>query len=604
MMSRRSMPAGSLKKRDAMAKNLLPALAIIAAALFAYWPALNGTWLWDDNLLVYSNARLHTFAGLGKIWFAAPTTDYWPLTWTLLWIEWHLWGDAPLGYHLASLALHLAGAFLLWRVLGRLGLRRGWIGALLFAVHPLAVESVAWISEIKNTLSLPLFLLAFDAWLDADEGRPLAYPRSLAFYLLALLAKTSTIMLPFVLALYCWWKRGRVTRAELARLVPYAAIALVFGAITLHFQGRGHPMPSVEPDGIVARLTLAGTAIFFYLGKFLLPLQLFTIYPAWPFDPPTWLELLALPALGVLLELLYFAHKSWTRHALFGLGFFLITALPVLGLVNMQWLQFSPVADHLIYLPLLGLVGLTAAALDLVLENIPARLSCFALGLTIFALAGLASVSHHNARHYRDPFALWNHTLAFNLLAWPAWNGLGSALLDSGRAAEAIPPLQETLLLEPGFEQAHYNLANAFLALGKTSDAIGEYNIALQLNADDAQAHYNLGNALMQSNRLPEAIAEYEQALKIIPDSAEIHGNLGQAFMRSGQPAAAIPQFDLASKLDPTSPIAAYNLGLAHLQLGQTAAALQQFQYALRIDPHFAPARQILDRLHVPPKNP
>jgi tetratricopeptide (TPR) repeat protein len=590
------MAAGSLEKRDAMAKNFLPALAIIAAALFAYGPALNGTWLWDDNLLVYSNVRLHTFAGLGKIWFAAPTTDYWPLTWTLLWIEWHLWGDAPLGYHLASLALHLTSAFLLWRVLARLGLRRGWIGALLFAVHPLAVESVAWISEIKNTLSLPLFLLAFDAWLDADEGRPLAYPRSLAFFVLALLAKTSTIMLPFVLALYCWWKRGRVTRTEFTRLVHYAAIALVFGVATLHFQGRGHPMPPVEPGGFIERLTLAGTAIFFYLGQFLLPLHLLTIYPAWPLDPPAWLQLLALPALGLLLELLYFARKSSSRHVLFGLGFFLLTALPVLGLADMQWLQFSPVADHLVYLPMLGLVGLAAAALDLILEKIPARLQCPMLGLIALGLAGLAVASHHNARHYRDPIALWSHTLAFNLLAWPAWNGLGSALLDSGRAAEAIPPLQQAILLEPEFEQAHYNLANAFLALGKTSDAIGEYNIALLLNPDDAQAHYNAGNALMQASRLPEAIAQYEQALKLIPDSAEIHGNLGQAFMRSGIPASAIAQFARASELDPTSPIAAYNLGLAHLQLGQTALAISQFQYALRIDPHFVPAQQILDR--------
>ncbi len=216
--------------------TILPALAIVAAALFIYAPALNGAWLWDDNLLIFSNARLHSLTGLGKIWFAAPTTDYWPLTWTLLWLEWHLWGDAQLGYHLVTLALHVASAFLIWRILARLGLRRGWIGALLFTVHPLAVESVAWISEIKNTLSLPLFLLAFEAWLDAEEKRPGAYPRSVALYLLAMLAKTSTVMLPLVLALYCWWKRDRITRAEWLRLVPYIAVALMLGAVTLHFQ--------------------------------------------------------------------------------------------------------------------------------------------------------------------------------------------------------------------------------------------------------------------------------------------------------------------------------------------------------------------------------
>ena len=595
------MTAGSFVQHDAMAKNLLPALAIIATAIFVYTPALNGTWLWDDNLLVYSNSRLHNLAGLGKIWFAAPATDYWPLTFTLLWLEWHLWGDAPFGYHLVSLALHITSAFLLWRILARLGLRRGWIGALLLAVHPLAVESVAWISEIKNTLSLPLFLLAFDAWLDAEDGHPRAYPRSVALYLLAMLAKTSTVMLPAVLALHCWWKRGRITGTELARLIPYGMAAFILGAVTLHFQNQGHAMPLVVPTGFAARLVRAATAACFYLGKFLVPVDLLTIYPAWPLNPPTPLRILALPAFAALLALLALTRRSWTRHALFGLGFFILTALPILGFFDMQWLQFSPVADHLIYLPMLGLIGLTAAALDCALDKIPTSLRSGAFALLALPFACFVWTSHHDARRYRDPLKLWAYTLAHNPDAWPAWNGYGTALLDSGHAAESIAPIQQALRLKPGFAQAHYDLANAWLALGKTSDAIAEYTAALTLNPDDAQAHYNLANALLQSSRLPEAISQYEQALQLIPGSAEIRGNYGQALMRAGRTADALAQFQQAAQLDPASPIAAFNLGLALAQTGRTADALVQFQRALQLDPHFTPAQQILTRLQ-PPK--
>jgi len=205
-------------------ENLIPpkALLIVLAGLWVYWPALQGEWLWDDGMLVTDNIELRSWPGLGQIWFAAPTTDYWPLSWTLLWIEWHLWGNYPLGYHLGSLVLHLCSGFLVWRLFSRLGLRGGWLGGLLFVIHPLAVESVAWIAEIKNTLSLPFFLLSCDAWLDGEEEKGKSgYLRSVLYYLAAMLAKTSTVMLPLVLLLHGWWKRETITWQEIKRTVPY-----------------------------------------------------------------------------------------------------------------------------------------------------------------------------------------------------------------------------------------------------------------------------------------------------------------------------------------------------------------------------------------------
>jgi len=203
-------------------KIVVSGVLIVAVGIWVYWPAFHGDWLWDDSSLIRDNTRLRSFYGLYEIWFSAPETDYWPLSWTLLWLEWHLWQDQTVGYHVASLGLHLISAFLIWRLLSKLGLRWGWIGGLLFVLHPLAVESVAWMSEIKNTLSLPLFLLSLEALIETDEtNSPWAYGRSFLLYLAAMLAKTSVITLPFVFLLYCWWKRDRIAWSDFRKIIPF-----------------------------------------------------------------------------------------------------------------------------------------------------------------------------------------------------------------------------------------------------------------------------------------------------------------------------------------------------------------------------------------------
>ena len=289
-------------------KTVLQALVIVAAGLWIYWPALDGDWFFDDNTLIATNSNLRSLQGLWQIW-SAPTNYYLPLTSTLLWIEWQLWGNEPLGYHLCNLALHILSGFLIWRLFNRLGLRWGWFGGFLFVIHPLAVESVAWVSEIKNTLSLPLFLLSFDAWLDAEEKKS-SYLRSVFFYCAAMLAKTSTIMLPLVLLLYCWWKRGRVTRQELIQTIPYFFIAVVLGLATVLLQSQEQ---GAEFGGFATRLIGAESAIFFYLGKFIFPATLMPIYPRWNLDTPSFLQVMALPTLVVLLFGFWTQRKGWGR---------------------------------------------------------------------------------------------------------------------------------------------------------------------------------------------------------------------------------------------------------------------------------------------------
>jgi len=212
----------------------LHALLIVAAGLWVFWPALHGAWLWDDDLLITNNPLIHDPAGLGKIWFAPTTSliDYLPITVSVEWLEWHLWGMNTFGYHLTSIVLHLTSALLVWRLLTKLGLRLAWLGGLLFAIHPVMVESVAWIAELKNTLSLPPFLLAMCAWIDYDEqGKWTEYVLALGLFLVAMLCKATMVMFPVVILLYAWWKRGRVGVRDLAGNAPFFALSVVLGAI-------------------------------------------------------------------------------------------------------------------------------------------------------------------------------------------------------------------------------------------------------------------------------------------------------------------------------------------------------------------------------------
>jgi len=572
-------------------------LAMVAAALWIYWPALYGDWLWDDIGLVTTNTELRSLHGLGEIWLAAPTTDYWPLSWTLFWIEWHLWGNEPLGYHLCSLALHISSGLLIWRLFDRLGLRWGWFGGFLFVVHPLAVESVAWISEIKNTLSLPFFLLSLDAWLDAEEKRPLGHLKSVLYYLAALLAKTSTVMLPAVLLLYCWWKRGRISRREVIRMIPYGGIALVLGLITIYFQNHGHDEQPIALGGGVARALTAGTALCFYLGKFILPLDLMPIYPSWNLARPSLLQLLTLPVLIALLFVLWVNRKGWGRHVIFGFGFFLLNLLPVLGLLKMRYMAVSWVADHLVYLPMIGLIGLVVAGLGQLQQRIPSFLYLYGAGAISMVMVLLAWESRSYASQFSNEETLWTYTLRQDPQAWMPHKNLGTAFLQAGRMTEAMEQFKQAVQINPNDAGTYMNWGAALMQADRAPEAIEQFEQVLKVDPEDADAHYNLGAALMQVERMPEAIEQLELTLKINPDSTNAHYSLGCALMHTGRMTDAIEQFEQVLKINPEDAEAHTKLGMALGLTGHESEAVEQFEQALKINPDDAAARAILDKI-------
>jgi hypothetical protein len=512
---------------------LLRALLIAAAGFWVFAPALRGDWLMDDDFYLTQNALLNDPARLWKTWFAPGSlTEYYPIEASAQAIQWHFWHMDTLGYHLTNLILHVAGALLVWRLLAKFGLRLAWLGGFLFAVHPVVVESVAWISEFKNTLSLPFFLLSMCAWIDYEKrGWSRDYFLALGLFLVAMLCKISMALFPLVILLYAWWKRGRIGWGDLKAGAPFFAVSLVLGLTTVwagdwfreaHLQSAANP----EIGGFLTRFVIAGLSISFYFSKCVLPVEMIPIYPKWPVDPHSLIQFLPWPVLGGVICLLWSKRADWGRHALLGLGFFLINLAPFIGFTSVTYMGFTWVMDHFLYIPIIGLIGLAIAALEQIEGRISNSMRPWLAGMTAAILALLAWESHDYAGIFIGPEKLWTYTLEHNPTSWLAYNNLGGVLLETGRVPEAIEAYEKALQFNPNMIEAHNNLGLALYQRGRTSEAIDQYEQALKFNPHFALAHSNLANALSKMGRVREAIDHYEQALLVNPNDSDARANL------------------------------------------------------------------------------
>ncbi len=609
-------------------------VAVLALAVWwIYAPALHGDWLWDDNSEITTNRELRDPAGWWHAWVAPAGPDYFPLKTDVQWLQWRAWGGAStLGYHLANVALHLASALLAWRILRRLGLRFAWLGGLLFAVHPIAVESVAWIAELKNALSLPLLLLAFDAWLDFEERAVRsAYVRAWLWFLAALLSKSSVVMFPVVLGLLAWWKRGRISRLDAVRLAPFYLFSLLLGLVTISFQRRAMSGWQPPESGVLECVANAGRAFAFYLGKCLWPDALAPIYTRWSEGNALAAGVAAWLAIAAMVVVCWRARATWGRHALLGLGFFGINLVPVLGLVPMSYQHIAPVADHFAYVSLLGVTGLVVAVGEtLASRGEPTRR--WALSLALSGAAGaLAITSRSYAAAFAGPEALWTLAIERNPQAWlarnnlgalrlkqerwaeaatqleaairfwpydaPAHTNLGSALAHLGRLDEALAQQREAVRLEPDSADAHFNLANTFAITGRLDEAIAHYRAAVRVAPGLPDVRHNFANTLVRAGRLSEAMAQYREALRLQPNSFESELNLGNALAAAGQMREAADHFEAAARLNPDSGEAHYCLADALVELGRASEALAHYETAARLKPDDAELRARLEQV-------
>jgi len=585
-------------------KLILQALLIVAAGLWVFWPALRGDWLWDDDQLITNNFQLRSLGGLWNIWFVPGSErEYYPLEQTVLWLEWQLWHNETLGYHVVTLVLHLCSALLVWRLLGKLGLRLAWLGGLLFAIHPVQVESAAWAAELKNTLSLPPLLLAMCFYLDYEECKKTSdYLWAIGLFGVALLCKITVVMFPLVILLYAWWKRSRIGWNDLKTSAPFFIVSLAMGLVIIVSGAWDRQFAHLDPGdvpagGLVARLVLAGQDIAFYFSKSVLPVGLLPVYPKWTVDPFSPLDYLPWVILGGVVGWLWTKRESWGKHALLGLGFFVINLAPCPGFIPTPNMGFAWVMDHFLYLPIIGLIGLVVAAMGQAKERLGPTLRPVGVGIVAVIIVLLAWESHGYAKLYINPETLWTYTLQYNSQAWPAHNGLGVALEDKGRISEAMKHFKQALRLNPDDAEAYSNLGIALDKKGRIVEAIAEFQRALEIDPNSAKADYNLGFALLQKGQVDMAIAQLQKTLEIKPDYPEALSKLGIALFQKGRVNEGIAQFQKALAIDPDYTIARYNLGIALFQTGQPDAAIAQLEEAVRLNPADSAAQNALAKM-------
>jgi len=585
--------------------SIRDAALIMLLTVVVYLPALRGGFIWDDDDHFTANPAMLSVDGLKQVWSSLKVSRYYPLTLTSFWLERRIWGLHPLPYHAVNVAVQAINAALLWILLRRLQVRGAWVAAAAWAIHPVNAETVAWVTELKNTQSGLFMLLSLLAFLRFEDGlRTRDYVLAMVCGVAAMVSKPSTVVLPGVMLLCAWWRRGRWTWPDWARVTPLVAFGAGMSVLTVLEQRRHIEIQGASEWVLTTaqRVVLAGHAAWFYAGKLLWPFNTCFIYPRWNLrvhNIVAWLPLAGLVVVAVVLWLC--RRAGWARAAVFGLGCFMVGLVPVLGFFGIYFFRYSFVADHFQYLASMGLIALVVGAGATVVERAGHRANNVGKFAAVIVLVVLGMVTWDRESAFADSETLWRDTLARNPNAWLAHNNLGVILGQTNRVPEAIEHLKEALRLYPEYAEAHYNLGKAMMLSGRPQDAVGQYQESLRLSPNDAEAQYNLGNALLAVGKKQEAVEHWEQAVRLKPDHAEARNNLGAAFAQAGQLQQAIEQFQVVLVITPDDPEAHYNLAVALEQAGRVQEAIGQYEQALRLNPNYADARNRLARLRSVP---
>jgi len=645
---RSGSPAHSRSGRDVAAS-----VALVAVTFLAYLPALRGGFVWDDDDYVTNNMALRSLEGLADIWTSnleavgrvlahglegkdlaiegrrlgrSETSQYYPATYTTFWIEYQLWRVEPFGYHLVNVLLHATAAVLLWMVLRRLAVPGAWLAAAVFALHPVHVESVAWVTERKNVLSAVFYLLSLLAYLrfarlerPAEPGRraSAAYAASLVLFGLALLSKTAVVALPAVILLLLWWKRDRLYLRDVVPVLPMFAMAAGMGAVTILVERYNVGAASEDPSlSIAGRCLLAGRILWFYLHKLVWPIQLTFIYPRWSVDPSVWgWHLFPLAAVGVVVALWALRWRIGKAPLVAAL-YFGGSLAPVLGFIGVFFMRYSYVADHFQYLASIGPIALLSAlaATGLKLEaptpgsEVHPPADVLRLGRRWLApsacLVVLAGLTWNQCRAYESAETLWRDTLRKNPAAWIAHNNLANILIGQGKLDEAMEHFRMALSYSPDYPEAHTGLGIILAQQGKLDDAIRHFQERLRLKSGSPMAHTNLALALARTGAAAEAHDHFNRALAMDPDYLDARRGLAVLLARQGRYEDALVHFQHVARLVPDDAEAQFDLaGMLH-RVGRVDDARAAYRRTLAIDPDHARARQALNNLQSAPRPP
>jgi tetratricopeptide (TPR) repeat protein len=562
-------PSG--ERRSWWWRGWLAALFLVVAPVMAYWPALHGGFIWDDNDHISTNLALRSPHGLWEIWFRpGATCQFYPMTFTVFWLGYQLWGLNPLGYHLLNVLLHCLVALLLWQVLARLQVKGAWLAGAMFALHPVCVMSVAWMTELKNTLSAALALAAAWSYLrfaglgtyetkDKANLQPSTvrwgfYALSLVLFQLALFAKTAVSFLPVSLFLITWWRRERPGWRGVWPLIPMLGLAGAMGKLTFYIEHLHGSSGGSFNLSFLDRVLVSGRSFWFYLGKLFYPYQLTFIYERWPVaGGVAWQYLYPLATAGLLVGLWWGRRRLGKGLLVALLHFYVCTSLLIL-LTVLYMTRYSFVSDHWQYFGCMSVIALAAAGITTGLGRFESGRPWLKPALGGMLLLMLGVLTWRQCGMYADLETLWQTTLTRNPRCFLAHNNLGEILARRGLLDEASAHFQKAMQIRPDFAEARYNFGNVLLLEGRPDEAAAQFQKVLEIQPDYAEAHNNLGNVLLEQGRVAAAMDHFQTALKIQPDFAEAHYNLGKALLDQGKVQEALAHCDAALKAQPDAP--------------------------------------------------
>lgn len=576
-----SKPPRSTPERETPRLALRFFLSIALLTAVAYMPSWHGSPVWDDDAHMTAVA-LQGPDGLSRIWTElGATQQYYPLTHSLFWLQHQLWGQDTTGYHLTNILLHILSAGLVGLILTRLRAPAPWAVAAVFALHPMQVESVAWISELKNTLSGACALGACLLYLRFDDSRAARlYAWASVLFVCALLSKTVTAMVPAGLLGVLWWRHGGLDiRRHLLPLAPWLVVGAAAGLFTAWVEHTIIGAAGSAFDySLIERGLIAGRALAFYETTLLWPVGLSFNYPRWVISAGTWWQYLFPLAVLVCVSLAWW-WRGASRAPLAGLWWFAALLFPALGFFNVYPFRYSFVADHFQYLAGLGVitlvVGLLATRLPRPARNQPV--------LTMALALPLALLTWQQSHHYTDATTLYMATLEVNPRSSLALTNLAVPKLRGtvGDLTEAVALLTRAVDADPANAEAQSNLGFALTQLGRLDEARPHLEAALRADARLAGAHNNLGALLQRQGHADEAIVHYTEAVRLDPVDVEARINLATLLRMRGNLADAVVHLDAAEQLDPRRPEPAVQRGLALEQQGDLAGATRAYQAAL-----------------------
>jgi tetratricopeptide (TPR) repeat protein len=580
--------------------SLIAVALIIGAALVVYLPGIHGGFILDDDLYLTQNKLIADSDGLYSFWFTTRATDYYPITNTTLWLEWRLWGLNPTGYHVTNAILHAFASLLVYVVLTQLGVPGALLAAVIFAVHPVNIESVAWIAQRKGLLAMVFFLLSVLWYVRSQMVSPtlnLRYGLSLMAFVLGMLCKSSVTTLPLVLLLLVWWKRG-VTRRDWILIAPFFLLAIVMLRVNVWFQAQSMG-DFVRSASWVERLLAAATTVWFYLYKAVCPVGLVFIYPQWNVrvnQPLWWAPLLAC----IVVSLIFWRMRnSWARPLLVAWAYFCVMLVPVMGFTDFGFMKYSLVADHYQYIAIVSVIAVVSGWWSLWLQRATPPTRKLAMATAIVGVGILIDLSWQQIEIYRDAPTLYRATTERNPACWIAHYNLGCIHSERRELQQAVARFQQALEYKSDYPEAHDNLGVALALEHRYPEAIEHYREAIRINPDLARPHLNLAISLASTGQLDNGIAQFREAIRIDPQLAEAHFNLGGALALQNKTPEAIASYEEAVKLKPDWPEPRIRLSKLLTDAGKLDLAAAQLTDLLKLRPNDMNAHEQLGAILV-----